>query len=97
MHFEPIAQSGPRRPRLPSFGGVASLILVICGVLLWAVSLDQINLQQMDDTGLISVLPPAVLLGLFIVNASFCLAISQRPLPLVLLVLHIVVLVFMLY
>ena len=45
-------------------GGVATLVLLFCAVLLWAASLDQIDLQKMDDTGLISVLPYSVIFSL---------------------------------
>jgi len=51
----------------------------------------------MDDTGLVSVLPPSVLVSLVIVDLSFCLAISRRPLHLPLVVLHFMVLLLMLY
>lgn len=96
-HFDFIPQAMSRRPRFPKAGEAASLILAICAALLWATSLDQIDLRQMDDTGLVSVLPPAVLLSLLMMNVSFCIAISQRPLPMPLLYTHIVAQVFMLY
>lgn len=95
--FALMAERRHEHPRLPNIGGLASLLLVICAVLLWAFSLDSIDLSQMDDTGLMSVLPVSVLLSLALLNVSFSLAISQDPLPMPLLILHIVVLVFMSY
>lgn len=95
--FELSVPNKHPRIQFPNIWDVASFILVIVALLLWATSLDQINMRAMDDLGLISVLPAAVLIALFILNASFCLAISRRILSMPLLLLHIGVLVLMLY
>lgn len=85
------------RFQMPTTGSAVALLLMVFGVLLWANSLGQIDMQPMDDTGLISVLPVSVLLSLLIVNLSFCIAISQEELSLPILVLHLVVIVVMLF
>lgn len=109
VRYQVIASSQPKEPSYtlwpffdffkwgPQWGSLASFVLVITAVLLWTVSLDQINLRQMDDLGLVSVLPPSIMLSLLLINLSFCLAISQRPLPLPLLLVHVVALIVMLY
>lgn len=97
INREPIQPSKSLRLRMPETGSSVALILMIFGALLWAISLEQIDMQPMDDTGLISVLPLSVLLSLLIVNLSFCLAISQEQLSLPILVAHLVVIVVMLF
>jgi hypothetical protein len=99
--YQLMAEEREQRPMLPNWGEhggvVAPIILVICSALLWALSLEHIDLRQMDDTGLVSVLPLSVLLALGLLNVSFCMTISQRTLSVRLVWLHIVVLVVMLY
>src|SRR5215203_4011672 len=97
MHFRFMDDLKAQRFQFPNIGNAASLFILLGAVLLWSAALPQIDLRQMDDTGLISVLPLSALLALAFVNLSFCLAISRRPLYLPLLVLHFIVLVLMLY
>lgn len=80
-----------------SLGNIVSVLLLATAVTLWSTSLGQIDVQQMDDTGLISVLPATVLLALFILNFSFCLAIIRRPVPQTLLFVHLLLLIFLAY
>jgi len=97
VDFRLTTEQKARHPNAPNPWNIASLIILISSLLLWSISLNQIDLRQMDDIGLISVLPVSVLLALALVNLSFCLAISQQPLNLPLVLLHIAALIFMLY
>lgn len=74
------------------------LVLVPLGaVLLWAMSLDTVNVREMNDLGLVSVLPVSYFASVLLLTVSFCLALRQRPLCLPIVVLHIGILILMLY
>lgn len=51
----------------------------------------------MNDLGLVSVLPPSIIIALIILNISFCLTLRQPQMRMPVILLHIVLLVFMLY
>ena len=97
VHYDLVASGKSQRSQLQNLGSVATLLLLISAVLIWAASLEQIDLQKMDDTGLISVLPYSLIFALILLQMSFGLAISQRPLSQPLVLLHIVALIFMIY
>lgn len=71
------------------------IFLPLCALLLWSISLQYVNIGQMNDLGLVSVLPLATIIALIIMMVSFCLAL-RRPRASVML-LHLVLLIFMLY
>ena len=76
---------------------VAPVALVGVSLFLWVAAVRAINLQQMSDLGLASVLPRTAFAALGILVVSFAAALCRRrPLAPVLL-LHVVVLVFMVY
>jgi hypothetical protein len=75
----------------------APVILAVVSVGLWVAAIARVNPHQMNDLGLVSVLPPAALLALTLLLFSFVLALRQEPLSRPLLVLHVGVLIFMLY
>jgi len=76
---------------------VAPVALVGVSLLLWVAALREIDLAQMSDLGLASVLPRTAFAALGILVVSFAAALCRRrPLGPVLL-LHVVVLVFMVY
>jgi hypothetical protein len=61
-----------------------SVLLMLAGLILWVVSLPRINLSQMNDLGLISVMPPGCFIALVLLTISFALVI-KRPKPVALL------------
>jgi hypothetical protein len=71
------------------------IFLPLCALLLWSISLQYVNIGQMNDLGLVSVLPFATIIALIIMMVSFCLAL-RRPRASVML-LHLVLLIFLLY
>src|SRR5690606_2991904 len=95
--FRPTTPALPvaRRFSVPPTGAIVALL--IASVLLWAASLEHINVRLMDDTGLISVLPPAVFLSLLLLCASFSLTITRQTLSVPLVFVHLVLLIVMAY
>src|SRR6186997_2579877 len=73
----------------PNLWNAVSLLLLVAAVILWAISLPEIDLRPMDDLGLISVLPASVLVALLLLNLGFCIAVSLQKVNLPLLLLHI--------
>src|SRR5215203_5731495 len=91
MHIRALAAFVPTSlptPRRPPSAVLGSVVLTLCAAALWAVSLGQIELGQMTDIGLISVLPAPFFAALGLLTAGFCLT---------LLLLHVGVLIVMLY
>ena len=76
---------------------IVSIGLLGFAVFLWVTSLGSINVRQMDDTGLVSVLPPILLLAFLLQTAGFALAVSRRPPPIPLLFVHLVLLIVTTY
>jgi len=97
VDFRLVTDSETRRSKTPNPWDVASLLILIVALLLWGFSLNQMDPRKMNDLGLISVTPAAVLLALALASVSFCLAISQKSMNLPLVLLHIGALIFMLY
>jgi hypothetical protein len=78
--------------KIPDALGV---LLPLCALLLWSISLKDVNIRQMNDLGLVSVMRPLTVTALVILLISFCLALRQPRAPIML--LHVVLLIFMLY
>jgi hypothetical protein len=76
---------------------VGPALLSLAAVALWAVGVGRVDLRGVNDLGLASVLPPAVLAAPVIATAGFVWTLSQRPLRRSMLLLHVVALVVMLY
>ena len=74
-----------------------STLLPLGAFILWLFSLHLFNMHQMNDLGLISVMPPSSIIALAILSISFCLTLQDRRLRWQLLLLHVVLLIFMLY
>jgi hypothetical protein len=81
--------------RMLAFAGPALLSLAAVG--LWAMGVDRVNLREINDLGLASVLPLPVLAAPVIATAGFVWTLTQRPLRRSMLLLHVVVLVIMLF
>jgi hypothetical protein len=73
------------------------ILLPICAFILWFVSLHTVNVRQMTDLGLVSVLPAASIFALLMFVISFCVALNQKRLREPVLLLHLLLLIFMLY
>ena len=75
----------------------ASLLLPLCALILWTISLKYVNIRAMTDLGLVSVLPASIIIALVIVTISFCLTLRQPKLRGPIILLHLFLLIFMLY
>jgi hypothetical protein len=73
------------------------VVLDVAALALWAVSLARVNLREVNDYGLASVLPVPVFLALVLTTGAFAWTLAQRPLRRPVVLLHLVVLVVMLY
>ena len=80
---------------LPSW--VAPLWLQVAAVVLWLGALPMIDLDQMDDFGLVSQLPLLTYLALAFMALSFVLTLAARELRWILLCSNLILLAFMLY
>ena len=82
---------------MPKPRDVALMLLPLCALLLWFISLREVDLQRMNDLGLVSVFPPLTIISLILLSVSFCvtLRLPHRRTPALL--LHLVLLIFMLY
>lgn len=85
------------RPSSPRAALALPLALVLLASLIWLVSLSQIDMRQITNLGLVSVLPAPVLAAPVILIISFSIALSQSRLRPALLLLHVLVLIVMLY
>src|SRR5215207_2688846 len=100
MHIRALAAFVPTSlptPRRPPSAVLGSVVLTLCAAALWAVSLGQIEIGQMTDIGLISVLPAPFFAALGLLTAGFCLTLRQERGRVPLLLLHVGVLIVMLY
>ena len=77
--------------------GSFAVLTVVAAVGLWAAGLTTIDLSDMNDLGLISVLPPVTIAGPLLLTASFAFVLVAQPLRTGLVLLHVVVMIVMLY
>lgn len=75
----------------------ASIFLPLGAMLLWILSLSHIPIREMNDLGLVSVLPASFFAAILLLTGSFCLALRQRPLRAGTIFLHVGALIFILY
>src|SRR4051812_29231773 len=83
--------------KLPKLGDIARVLLPVGTLFLWFISLKAVDIGRMNDLGLISVLPPSIIIALIILTISFCLTLRQPQIRSPMLLLHLVLLIFMLY
>ena len=91
------AVSASRGFKRPNVMNIILLLLPLLALLLWSISLQTVTLNNMNDLGLISVLPPFNIIALIILMISFCLALRLPQMRQPILLLHLVLLIFMLY
>lgn len=75
----------------------APVVLAGGAFLLWLHGLQHVDLMQMNDLGLVSVLPDTTLLALGLIVCSFAFAVARPRLHSRILALHLVLMVIMLY
>jgi len=91
------------RPQFPNVGKMskrmeaASVLLPLCALFVWVVSLQDVNTRDMTDLGLISVVPASNIIALAILTVSFCLTLRRPKLRVPIILLHLFLLIFMLY
>ncbi len=77
---------------------IVCFLLPLGFFLLWLFSLGSINIGQINDLGLVSVMPPAMIVALLLMTVSFCITLqrnSKYRVPLLL--FHMALIIFMLY
>lgn len=80
----------------PVLAGIGPVVLLLLSLTIWLSSLLGINYAEMNDLGLVSVLPASVFVSLVMLTGSFLWSLWQRATT-PLLAAHVVVLVVMLY
>lgn len=78
-------------------GDVQSVLLPLGAFILWLFSLQAVHVRQMNDLGLISVLPVANIVALVLLTTSFCLLLQRSALRVPLILFHVGLLIMMLY
>jgi hypothetical protein len=73
------------------------LLLPLDAFMLWFNSLRYVDVGHMNDLGLVSVLPPTMIIALIILSISFCLSLRQPQGWVLIITLHLFLLIFMLY
>ncbi len=84
-------------PVIEHLAKFASAYLVLFALAVWLLSLQYIDLRQMNDLGLISVMPASAFLALILLTIGFCLALRQQPLRTPILLFNVLALIFMLH
>jgi len=87
----------PNGMKIPKPGEAANVLLPLCALFLWAISLQYVNIRDTTDLGLVSVVPATVIIALVILTISFCLTLQQPELQAPIILLHLFLLIFMLY
>jgi hypothetical protein len=87
----------PNIVKIPKPIDVICILLPLCAIILWSISLRAVDLRHMTGLGLVSVFPPSMIIALIVLTISFCLTLGQTRVRVPVLLLHLVLLVFMLY
>lgn len=85
------------RPIVSPFSDAVSIVLPICAIVLWSLSLPAVNVRRMTDLGLVSVLPASIIIALIILTVSFCVTLNRQKLRVPVLLFHLLLLIVMLY
>lgn len=73
------------------------VLLLVSGIVIWFFTLPLINVNLMNDLGLVSVLPPGTFIALALMTISFSLLVTAPKLNTAMIFIHMAVLVIMLY
>jgi hypothetical protein len=93
----PPAPPGTRRPRTPPGGLRLTDALLPASLVLWAVSLRAVNIDAVDDWGLLHALPVTFFVALGLLVVSVAVALTQPGPSMPRLVLHLVAVVVVLH
>jgi hypothetical protein len=77
--------------------GLGLSTAAVASLVVWVALLQTADVRQIDDRGLISVIPPPAFLSIGLLSMSFVLALRMRPHITPVLVIHVIALVFVLY
>jgi hypothetical protein len=72
-------------------------LLMVISSLIWILALRDVKIDQMNDLGLISVLPIPAFIALGLLTASFSFSVTAPKINSIVIFAHMVLLVFMLY
>lgn len=76
---------------------IVSAFLTLTALFLWVVALNSVDVNQMSDLGLVSILPIPAFAALLLLTISLSLALNQERLNTPLLFFNVAALIFMLY
>ncbi|HKD76635.1 MAG TPA: hypothetical protein VKB76_14120, partial [Ktedonobacterales bacterium] len=76
---------------------MATIAFPLLALVGWSFSLSSIHVSQMNDLGIISVMPPLTIASLILLQISFAIQLRQEVLSWPKLLLHLLLLIFMLY
>ncbi|MGZ3623651.1 MAG: zinc ribbon domain-containing protein [Ktedonobacteraceae bacterium] len=94
---EMLDKSAKARPIGSLLTDGAGIVLPLCALVLWSLSLSSVNVRLMNDLGLVSVLPASIIIALIILTLSFCFALNQQRARVSILLFHVLILIVMLY
>ena len=83
--------------KLPRAIDAVCVLLPILVFFLWAISLQHVSVNDMNDLGLISVLSPRIIIALVILMISFGFTLQRPRMRISILALHLVILIMILY
>ena len=76
---------------------LSPLLALIAIVLIWLLSLPMVNVDQMTDVGLVSVLPVWTFLALFLLVGGFAFLVYRRDTPETILLLYVLTFIMMIH
>lgn len=76
---------------------IAPILLLFSAVVVWALSLPRIDVSQMNDLGLISVLSFDFYIAVLLLTCGFCIELANRPIRVAVILPHVILLIVMLY
>ena len=90
----PVAEADAPPPLLaPKWHALIPIVILA----LWALAISGVDVREMSDVGLISVMPIPALALLVLLTVSFCLALRERPVRPLVAGMHVFVLIVILY
>lgn len=89
--------SSPGKGEFSKWAPVAASGAILVALGLWILSLQSVDLNRINDYGLVSVLPPLFYCALIVLTLSFVVALRARRLSPVVLALHIGALIVMIH
>ena len=91
--YQGVASREVRLPRV----SIAPVAPVIAALVIWGLGLTLIDVRRMNDLGLVSVMPPHVIIAIAILTASAGFRLRSTPVDGRVMAAHLLALVFVLY